>query len=110
MAIFGERSKSVKLLEATIVENRFTISEAKNRLPAIVHAVETGPSIQLTRRGRPVAVLLSIKEYEALRQNRVGFWNALKTFREKNRPADFSDQDFEGLRDRSPGRKVDLEC
>ncbi|WP_419662565.1 prevent-host-death family protein [Desulfosarcina variabilis str. Montpellier] len=92
------------------MENQFTISEAKNKLPAIVHAVEKGPSVQLTRRGRPVAVLLSIKEYEALCQNRVGFWNALATFRENNQIVDFSDQDFENLRDRSPGRKVDLTC
>jgi antitoxin (DNA-binding transcriptional repressor) of toxin-antitoxin stability system len=42
------------------MEKRFTISEAKNNLPAIVHSVETGPSVKLTRRGRPVAVLLLI--------------------------------------------------
>jgi antitoxin Phd len=90
------------------VDNQFTISEAKNNLPAIVHAVEKGPSVKLTRRGRPVAVLLSIKEYEALSRKRVGFYNSLKSFRDKNRNVAISDQDFENLRDSSPGREVDL--
>ena len=90
------------------MENQFTISEAKNKLPAIIHSVEKGPSVKLTRRGRPVAVLLSIKEYEALNRKRVGFWKALKAFKEKNKDVGMSDQDLENLRDRSPGREVDL--
>jgi antitoxin Phd len=90
------------------VENQFTISQAKNKLPAIVHAVEKGPSVQLTRRGRPVAVLLSINEYRALQKKSAGFWNALQVFREKNKNVGISDQDIESLRDRSPGREVDL--
>lgn len=46
------------------MQNQYTISEAKNKLPAIVHSVEKRPSVQLTRRGRPVAVLKSVGEYE----------------------------------------------
>lgn len=90
------------------MEKQFTISEAKNKLPAIVHAVEKGPSVKLTRRGRPVAVLLSIKEYEALSRERLSFWKALTAFREKNKNTEISDEDFERLRDRSTGRAVDL--
>jgi prevent-host-death family protein len=89
------------------MENQYTISEAKNRLPAIVHSVEKGPSVKLTRRGRPVAVLLSIKEYEALRGERIGFWDALEAFCRQNTIADLSNADFEGLRDRSAGREVE---
>ena len=90
------------------MEKQITITEAKNKLPAIVHAVEKGPSVKLTRHGRPVAVLLSIKEYRALHGNRAGYWNALKVFREKNKSVGISDQDIDSLRDRSPGREVDL--
>jgi antitoxin Phd len=46
------------------MERQFTIAEAKSRLPAIIHSVEDGPSVKLTRHGKPVAVLLSICEYE----------------------------------------------
>ena len=89
------------------MENQYTISEAKNRLPAIVHSVEKGPSVKLTRRGRPVAVLLSIKEYEALCRERIGFWDALAAFRKGNNISDLSDIEFETLRDRSVGREVE---
>ena len=89
------------------MESKYTISEAKNRLPSIVHSVERGPSVKLTRRGRPVAILLSIKEYEKLVRKNVGFWNALMDFRKQAGELGISDSDFEGLRDRSSGRTVD---
>lgn len=89
------------------MENQYTISEAKNRLPSIIHSVEKGPSVKLTRRGRPVAVLLSIKEYEKLVHKNIGFWNALVHFRKKTGELEISDSDFEGLRDRSLGRTAD---
>lgn len=90
------------------MERQYTISEAKNRLPAIVHAVENGPSVKLTRRGRPVAVLLSIKEYKKLSHQNVGFWDALTALREQAEEIEISNSDFEDLRDRSSGRTVDL--
>ena len=89
------------------METQYTISEAKNRLPSIVHSVERGPSVKLTRRGRPVAVLLSIKEYENLLHKNIGFWNALTDFRKQVAELGISDKDFVGLRDRSSGRTVD---
>lgn len=50
------------------MKDQISIAEAKNKLPSIIHYVEKGPNIQLTRRGKPVAVLLSIREYKRLRQ------------------------------------------
>ena len=91
------------------MENQYSIAEAKNKLPSIIHSVEKGPSVKLTRRGRPVAVLLSIKEYERLRQKKEGFWRDLKAFRKlaEKEGIEISDADFKGLRDYSPGREVD---
>ena len=43
------------------------IAEAHNRLSALLKKVQHGP-ITLTRRGKPVGVLLSPEEYERLRQ------------------------------------------
>ena len=48
------------------MQKQFSIAEAKNRFPTIIHNVEKGPYVELTRRGKPVAVVLSIKEYEQL--------------------------------------------
>ena len=90
------------------MEKQFTISEAKNKLTAIVHDVEKGPSVKLTRRGRPVAVLLSIAEYEALQGRRPAFWDLLTAWREQAAGCGISDDDFTDLRDDRTGRKVDL--
>lgn len=88
------------------MEDQYTISEAKNRLPALIHSLDKGPIVKLTRHGRPVAVLLSIQEYERLIQQKEGFWTALKAFRRKVsiEEIEISSKDFDGLRDDFPGR------
>ena len=91
------------------MEKQYSIAEAKNKLPSIIHSVEKGPSVRLTRRGRPVAVLLSIQEYEYLNRKKEGFWRALKAFRRQTEQEgiEISNADFKGLRDNSAGREVD---
>jgi antitoxin Phd len=93
-----------------IVEAQYTIAEAKNKLPSIIHSVEKGAPVTLTRHGRPVAVLLSIRQYERLGREREGFGGALVSFRNLLEKEDIqiSDADFEGLRDDSRGRDVAL--
>jgi len=92
------------------MKDQCSIAEAKNKLPAIIHAVEKGAPVKLTRHGRPVAVLLSIEEYEKLSYKKEGYWRALRTFRRlvENEGVVFSDEDFKSLRDRSGGREVEL--
>ena len=94
------------------MDKKYSIAEAKNRLPAIVHETEHNDPIFLLRRGQPVAVLLSTHEYERLqaRQKR-GFWSALTSFRDNAlRMSDVgvTDDDFSNLRDASPGREPDV--
>ena len=71
----------------------------KNRLPTIIHYVEKGPYVELTGRERPVAVLISIQEYERLSRKYTGFWTGISEFRRKieNEGIEISDRDFEGL-------------
>jgi antitoxin Phd len=92
------------------MQKQFSIAEAKNRLPSIIHYIEKGPYVELTRRGKPVAVLLSIREYERLSRKYTGFWSALSVFRRsiRNEGIEISDVDFEGLRDSFAGREVEL--
>ena len=52
------------------VSKDYSIAQAKQDLPAIVHEVERSGSARLTRRGQPVAVMLSIEEFERLRSVR----------------------------------------
>lgn len=92
------------------MEAQYTIAEAKNKLPAIVHSVEKGAPVKLTRHGRPVAVLLSIDQYERLSRGTEGYWQALESFRDQmnKEGVQISEADFEDLRDDSRGREVDL--
>ena len=92
------------------MEKQYTIAEAKSNLPAIIHSVEDGPSVKLTRHGKPVAVLLSIREYEQLSKNRLGFWSALTKFRNilEKEDINITDADFTELRNTSTGRKSDI--
>ena len=86
----------------------YSIAEARNHFAAIVHDLRATPLIQLTRRGKPVAVLLAIEEYERLSAGRTGFWEGYEAFRDRIDLAqlDFKPAIFEGLRDRSPGREM----
>ncbi len=92
------------------MQKQFSIAEAKNKLPTLIHYVEKGPYVELTRRGKPVAVLLSIQEYERLSRKYIGFWSAISEFRRRieDEGIEITDRDFEGLRDLSSGRKVEF--
>lgn len=90
---------------------RYAIAEARANLPTLIDEAEAGASIELTRRGEVVAVMISVTEYERLRRRRVGFQDAYQQFLKKHSPEDvgidaaaFARQ----ARDRSPGRKVPL--
>ena len=92
------------------MQKQFSIADAKNRLPTIIHYVEKEPYIELTRRGKPVAVLLSIQEYERLSRKYTGFWSGVLEFRRKveDEGIEISDRDFKGLRELSSGREIGL--
>ena len=87
---------------------RYSIAEARDHLPSLVHEAETGTTVELTRRGRPVAVLVARDEYERLTQERTDFWSAYQDFlrRYPGLPEDETDDLLAGVRDSSPGRDV----
>lgn len=60
---------------------KYSIAEARDNLPGVIHEVEGGSRVELTRRGKPVAVLLGIEEYERLATGRRDFWEAYEEFR-----------------------------
>ena len=89
---------------------RYTIAEARQNLAAVVHELERRSRVELTRRGKPVAVMLSMREFERVSAPRRRFWDAYEAFRQtSNLPQLGIDPTvFEGVRDRSPGREVQL--
>ena len=88
----------------------YSIAEARSRLPSIVDEAESGIEVELTRRGQPVAVLVSRREFERLRGKRLHFGEAYRKFLQRH-PLDEigGEGDFAAsTRDRSIGRKVSL--
>jgi antitoxin (DNA-binding transcriptional repressor) of toxin-antitoxin stability system len=65
--------------------------------------------VRLTRRGKPVAVLVSLREYESLRPRRTDLWQAIEAFRLQTDLSDLDvDEIFEGVRDPTLGREMEL--
>ena len=92
------------------MSQRYSIAEARSRLPRIVNLAESGVEIELTRRGRPVAVLVSHREFERLRGNRLHFRDAYRKFLKSHSLRDIGVKDdfAASTRDRTTGRKVSL--
>jgi prevent-host-death family protein len=89
---------------------RYTIAEARSRLPAIIDEAEAGTDVELTRRGEPVAVVVSLREFERLQGKRRHFADAYKSFLETHSLAEIGvERGFaRSARERSSGRKVTL--
>lgn len=61
--------------------NRYSIAAARARLPALAKEAAQGP-IEITRRGRPVLVVLSVAEYARMRGG-ASFFEAIETHRKQ---------------------------
>lgn len=84
-----------------------TVAEAKNHLPALLRAVGAGGFVRITRRGRPVRILLPEAEYEGLvraaGQARATLGEAIAAYRsEANLDWELTLEEVDGWRDRSP--------
>jgi prevent-host-death family protein len=92
------------------MSRRYTIAEARSRLPAIVDEAESGVEVELTRRGEPVAIIVSLREFERLRGKRRHFGDAYRRFIETHSLEEIGvEHDFAAsTRDRTSGRKVIL--
>ena len=86
----------------------YSIAEARDNFPGLVHEVEAGTTVELTRRGKPVAVLVAQREYDRLTRGRPDFWEAYQDFLRRNSsPEDAIEPEewLAGARDPSPGRE-----
>ncbi len=86
----------------------YSVAEARNRFAELVRDLEHVSQIEVTRRGRPVAVLISIAEFEKLRSRRVSFGSAYDAFlcTVDLAQVDIEPEVFEGLREPSTGREM----
>jgi prevent-host-death family protein len=88
----------------------YSVASARARLAHIVDQVEAGSDVELTRRGKKVAVVVSAARYARLAGARVAFQTAYETFRSQHDLADAGvDASWAGqLRQRDTGRPVKL--
>ena len=88
----------------------YSIAAARAELTAIIDQAEDGHDVELTRHGKPVAVVVSIRTYERLKASRAKFSQAYAGFRRRYPLADVGlPKDFAAaLRDKSPGRRVSV--
>ena len=87
---------------------QYSIAEARDHFTQIVHMAERGRSVRLLRRGKTVAIVLSIQEYERLVYPG-DFWTPLAKFREQIETGERETVEpdaFAGIRDPGPGRGV----
>ena len=89
---------------------QFSIAEARANLPTIVHQAEAGQEIELTRRGKAVAVVVSVREFARLHGARAPFGAAYNQFLAAHALSDVGlDEAFLTVsREPTAGRPVDL--
>ena len=92
------------------MSQRYSIAEARASLPTIVDQAEAGLTVELTRRGKPVAVVVSLMEFERSRTDRARFGEVYRDFLDTHVLKDIGlEPDFvTSLRDKAVGRKVSL--
>ena len=92
------------------MSHRYSIADARTSLSNIVDQAEAGQRVELTRRGKLVAVIVSLREFERLRADRPRFSDAYQDFVAKYSPEAIGlDDDFAAsARDKNIGRKVSL--
>jgi prevent-host-death family protein len=88
----------------------YTVASARAKLAQIVDEVESGREVELTRRGKKVAVVMSAARYARLRGDRVAFATAYENFRKEYdlNEVGLDSQWHRKLRDRHAGRYVKL--
>lgn len=86
-----------------------SIADAKTHLTQLIQRAERGEAIRITRRGKPVAVLVSEDAYLSLCQGGEppSFWDQIQAMRADPgfQPIDWTPQEIDAWRDRQPSRE-----
>ena len=93
------------------MSSRHSISDARQALPQLVREAEAGRPVELTRHGKPVAVLIGRNDYDRLVADTPSFRDSFGAFSgtfDLQRLGIDPDELFGPARDRSGGREIDL--
>jgi len=84
---------------------QYSITAARANLASLIEAVLQGDAVELTRRGRPVAVLLSVSEYRRMTSGTPDLAGAIREFRARYDLSELDvDEVYRDVRYRAPGR------
>ena len=91
----------------TCTPKKYPTSEPQDNLPNIINEIEDGRCVELTQEGKPVAVLVSARDYEWLSGRKLGpkpdLWEAIQKFRAETNLEELDiDSIYKNVRDRSP--------
>lgn len=93
---------------------KMALYEVKNQLSRVIQNAENGEIIELTRHGKPAAIIIGVEQFTEMKSQKPNFKSSYRRFRDKwfTCSAEWEEDDFvnlfENIRDRSSGRKVDL--
>lgn len=91
------------------MSRKYSMAEARSSLPRIIDEAQAGLEVELTRRGQPVAVVVSRREVDRLRAKRQHFGGAYRRFLEQFSLDEIGlERDLAATREKSTGRKVSL--
>jgi prevent-host-death family protein len=95
--------------------NPVALFEAKNHLTDLVRQAEQGPPVEITRHGKPVAMLMGVEQYRQAIAREQSFGSALARFRtdwaarlQALAATDPVADPFAELRDQTTGREPGL--
>ena len=88
---------------------KVSVTQARDTLTRLIREVEDGETVHITRRGKPVAVLVSKDEYDRLESGkpRQNFWQGIQDWRFQagfDWP-ELTRDEVDGWRDRRPPRE-----
>jgi prevent-host-death family protein len=95
-------------MDRGITLNHYSMTQARNELSALVRKLNARHHIELTRYGKPVAVLMSMSAYQRVVGPRLDFWEAYQAFL-RSHPLEqlaIEPDVFDDVRDTSTGREV----
>ena len=79
---------------------QLSVAQARNQFARLIHETERSGPVEVTRRGQPVAVIVSINDYRRLTATKGDFWTAYQKWRKDPRFKDVTIDPsiFEGTR------------
>lgn len=93
-----------------VVTQQYSIDHARRHLTRLIDEIESGAEVQITRKDRPVAVLISMSEYARISARRDSFSLVYAEFHDRypDVAPGIGPRYFRSLRDRAQGRPVKL--